>query len=89
MTGLAGTASLLRLMLRRDRILLPLWIVVVPLTLLIQPAATTELFPTPMHLEAYAHTLRLPALVALYGTVFDCSLGAVAVTLRRTRFVST
>ncbi|MQB00804.1 MAG: ABC transporter permease [Actinobacteria bacterium] len=80
MSALTGTGALIRLILRRDRFLLPLWILLLPLLLLIQPSATTELFPTPAQLETYAYTLRTPALVALYGPVFDSNLGALSVT---------
>ena len=69
MRTLTGTRALVRLILRRDRFLLPLWIVLLPLTLLIQPSATADLFPTPAQLETYASTLRTPALTALYGPV--------------------
>jgi ABC-2 type transport system permease protein len=80
MSALTGTRALIRLILRRDRFLLPLWVLLLPLMLLIQPSATSELFPTAAQLETYANTLRTPALVALYGPVFDSNLGALSVT---------
>jgi putative exporter of polyketide antibiotics len=80
MDPLAGTRALIRLILRRDRFLLPLWVVLLPAMLLIQPGATSELFPTQAQLEIYANTLRTPAFVALFGPVFDSSLGALSVT---------
>jgi ABC-2 type transport system permease protein len=80
MGALTGTGTLVRFILRRDRILLPIWILWLGLIPVLQAAATAELFPTAAQLQDYADTLRTPALVALYGPVFGSSLGAVTVT---------
>lgn len=75
-----GTLTLVRLVLRRDRILLPLWVLLLPLGPIAQAAGIQTLLATAAQREAFAETLRTPALVALYGPLFDSSYGALAVT---------
>ena len=80
MTGLAGTGSLVRLALRRDRILLPVWILVFISFAASSAGATVDLYPTVQsRMELAAGYNGNPALVAMYGWVFDdTSIGAVA-----------
>ena len=46
MNDLAGTGTLVRLALRRDRILLPVWIVVFVISAASSATATVDLYPT-------------------------------------------
>ncbi|SCE83216.1 ABC transporter permease [Micromonospora mirobrigensis] len=78
MSTLTGTRHLVRLILRRDRIVLPLW--VLPLAVLPMTYATSffELFPTAADRAAYAAgTARNPSIVALLGPVYGESVGAL------------
>ncbi|MFC0007905.1 ABC transporter permease [Micromonospora siamensis] len=78
MSTLTGTRHLVRLILRRDRIILPLW--VLPLAVLPMTYATSffELFPTAADRAAYAAgTARNPSIVALLGPVYGESVGAL------------
>ncbi|MBP2471818.1 ABC-2 type transport system permease protein [Crossiella equi] len=80
MTAHTGTARLLRLALRRDRVLLPTWLTAFLLLALTSATATEGLFPTTESLVRGARVLNAsPALVAVYGRIHDeTSLGAVA-----------
>jgi ABC-2 type transport system permease protein len=81
MTGqLAGTWGLVRLALRRDRIILPAWIVIFGGLAVGSASASIELFPTEQSRATAAEAVNAaPALVALYGRVYDVtSLGAVS-----------
>jgi len=79
-SGLAGTGALVRLALRRDRVMLPAWIVVFVAMAAGSASATVGLYPTvESRVQAAAATNSTPSLVALYGRVYDpTSLGAVA-----------
>ncbi|MFZ4519818.1 MAG: ABC transporter permease [Microthrixaceae bacterium] len=81
MGDLAGTGSLARLGLRRDRVLIPVWIGVFVLTAASSAGATADLYPTTASRVAAAGTInRSPALVGLYGRIYDpSSLGAVSI----------
>jgi ABC-2 type transport system permease protein len=76
--GLAGTGALVRLILRRDRVLLPLWVVfmaVVPASL---ASSIKALYPTETGLRTYAaENLSNSTLIMLYGRVYDASLGGL------------
>ncbi len=80
MSGLVGTGMLVRLALRRDRITLPVWVAVFVATAASSAAATIGLYPTvESRVRAAAGLNGSPALVALYGRVYDpTSLGAIA-----------
>jgi ABC-2 type transport system permease protein len=75
-----GTGSLLRLALRRDRILLPSWLVVFVLSAWSSAVATVDLYPSQQSRIAAAGGINAtPALVALYGRIYDPgSIGAIA-----------
>ncbi len=77
---LAGTFALVRLGLRRDRWLLPLWIVAFALMAYTTAAASGDLFPSEQSRVEAATTLNATAsMVALFGRVYDpSSLGALA-----------
>jgi ABC-2 type transport system permease protein len=78
--ALTGTGALLRLALRRDRILAPLWILLFVVTAAGSASASQELFPTlESRVRAASAINETPATLALYGRVFDpTSLGAVS-----------
>lgn len=75
---LAGTGVLLRFALRRDRVMIPVWVAVNALMVLSMPKSLTSLYGTA---AARADLLRQmdtnPSLRALIGPVFDDSLGAL------------
>ncbi|MFD1052199.1 ABC transporter permease, partial [Kibdelosporangium lantanae] len=77
---MTGTVQLIRLALRRDRITLPAWITVLVLTAVSAAAATIDLYPTAeSRLQAAANSNGTPALVALYGRIYDpTSIGALS-----------
>ncbi len=81
MSELTGTWSLARLALRRDRVVLPLWVAVFVLTVVSSASATVGLYPSEVsRIEAAEAINTVPLLVALYGRIWDpTSLGALAV----------
>jgi ABC-2 type transport system permease protein len=80
MSTLAGTGGLVRLILRRDRFLLPLWILVLALLPIQTAAAIDQFYSTPVALrELYGTVASTPGLLALLGPVFDATLGALTV----------
>lgn len=81
MTGaLTGTGRMIRLVLRRDRVLLPSWVVFFAATAVISASATVELYPTlRSRIEAAEMVNSTAATVALYGRIYDpTSLGALS-----------
>lgn len=80
MNDFVGTGTLVRLALRRDRIQIPIWIVVFVMTAAGSAKATMDLYTDPKALVDAARTSNAsPALVSLYGRIFDeSSLGEVS-----------
>jgi ABC-2 type transport system permease protein len=79
MSALAGTVPLVRLALRRDRILVPLWVVTFAFMVTFSAQATMELYPTEAsRVQAVAALNGAPALVAFYGRVYGTSLGSLS-----------
>ncbi|MCI2417988.1 ABC transporter permease [Saccharopolyspora sp. K220] len=76
MSELTGTGKLIRLALRRDRMLLPIWVlfpVVVPVVFV---AAFNGAYPTPQALQEYAETsAHNAAFTVMYGALHGGSLG--------------
>ncbi|HET7483654.1 MAG TPA: ABC transporter permease [Actinomycetota bacterium] len=75
-----GTVALVRLALRRDRVMIPVWLAVFISLAASSAAATASLYPTVgsrvLAAEAFNHS---QALVALYGHIYDpTSLGEIA-----------
>jgi ABC-2 type transport system permease protein len=65
---LTGTASLVRLILRRDRIRLPVWILAILALVYSSAAAVQGLYSTQAELDAYARTMgESPAGIAFSG----------------------
>ncbi|WP_194818422.1 ABC transporter permease [Nocardia sp. XZ_19_385] len=74
----AGTGQLLRLFLRRDRIVLPLWVLLLGLMPALQVLSMKDLYTTQAQLDQFAKTTaESPALIAMYGPVFGTSLGSI------------
>lgn len=80
MNDLVGTWALVRLALRRDRILLPVWLVIFVAMAASSAAATVDIYPTLESRVLAAQGLNgSQSLVALYGRIYDpTSLGAIA-----------
>ncbi len=78
--GFTGTGALLRLAIRRDRIVATVWILLFVMLAASSSSASQSLYPTVQsRVDAAGAVNGAPALVALYGRVFDTtSLGAVA-----------
>jgi ABC-2 type transport system permease protein len=75
---LAGTGALMRLILRRDRIVLPLWVLLLSVLPRLYASSFDALFPTAHAREAYlAGTASNPSIVALLGRAFGSSVGAL------------
>ncbi len=81
-TRLRGTGLLLRFAVRRDRVLLAAWLLVLTATVAASAAATGPLYATTAERVAAAEALNAsPAIVALYGPILDTSsLGELAMT---------
>jgi ABC-2 type transport system permease protein len=83
MTGeLAGTAGLVRLALRRDRLLIPAWVALFVMMSGLSASATVGLYPDQASRIEAANTINSTAsVVALYGPIYDpSSLGALSIT---------
>jgi ABC-2 type transport system permease protein len=80
-SNFTGTASLLRLYLRRDRVVLPLWVLLLSIPVSTVYVGSTEaVYPTAADRATFAATIMAsPAQRALYGNIFDESVGAVGV----------
>jgi ABC-2 type transport system permease protein len=78
MSTFAGTGALIRLILRRDRIALPIWIVM-PALLAVGIASTfTNLYPTAQARQAFAaQVMSSPGETALLGRVYVPTLGGL------------
>jgi ABC-2 type transport system permease protein len=73
---MTGAAALIRLALRRDRLLLPLWVLVLGLVPVSYVASFRTLFPTAAARQQYADiSLHNPGFIALYGPLSGSSLG--------------
>lgn len=78
MNAVAGTGALIRFALRRDRVRLPVWILLLGGVPGLTAVSFAELFPTEQARAGYAAAVSAnPALLALQGPVFGSSLGAV------------
>src|SRR6266705_5167921 len=76
MTTLAGTGKLVRLILRRDRLLLALWILFVGLLPISYASSIADLYPTAVARRQFADIGGSTAgFVALYGRLSGTSLG--------------
>lgn len=79
MSTLTGTGAMLRLALRRDRVLMPVWIATFAGMVTFSAAATIDLYPTEASRVQAAEGLNAaPALVAFYGRVYSPSVGSLS-----------
>jgi ABC-2 type transport system permease protein len=77
-TALAGTGALVRLALRRDRILLSIWVLLLALIGIGIAAAFDQLYPTAASIQVFANEVAAsPPEVALLGPVFAPTLGGL------------
>ncbi|MFI6355658.1 ABC transporter permease [Streptomyces sp. NPDC050743] len=75
---LAGTGALLRFALRRDRVLIPVWVAVNALMVLSMPKTLKGLYDTPAARADLMHQMATnTSLRAMVGPVFDDSIGAL------------
>ena len=74
----AGTGSLIRLALRRDRIRLAIWVLLLATLPVITAASFAELYPEAAAREQIAATLgSSPAIGVLLGPLYDSSIGGL------------
>ncbi|RQX50065.1 ABC transporter permease, partial [Micromonospora chalcea] len=86
MSTLTGTRHLVRLILRRDRLLLPLWVLILAVLPMTYAASFAGLFPTAAERAAYLEgTARNPSIVALLGPAYGDSIGGL--TAQRSGFL--
>jgi ABC-2 type transport system permease protein len=80
-TNFAGTLGLLRLNLRRDRIVAPLWILLLSVPLAtVYVGGVNAVYPTAADRATFAGSIMAsPAQRALYGNIYNDSLGAVGI----------
>jgi ABC-2 type transport system permease protein len=77
-SNLVGTWSLVRLILRRDRLRLSVWVVLLALVPLGTASAFIELYPDAVSREQLAATVSSsPSLVAVLGPLYDSSIGGL------------
>jgi len=77
---MTGVWPLVRLALRRDRIMIPVWIAAFVLMTVTSVAGTVSLYPdAASRIAASASINNVPSMVALYGRIYDpASLGALS-----------
>jgi polyether ionophore transport system permease protein len=90
MSPLAGTGPLVRLALRRDRVMLPVWTCLLVLTAWSAASTLATLYPTVQsRVLAAASNNSTPAIVAIYGRVYDpTALGGTQAMLKTNVFGS-
>jgi len=78
---LLGTLAMLRLYLRRDRVVLPLWVLLLSLPLAgVYIASIEAIYPSAADRAGLAATIMAsPAQRAVYGQVYNDTLGAVGI----------
>ncbi|MHB6908248.1 ABC transporter permease [Streptomyces sp. DB-54] len=75
---LAGTGTLLRLALRRDRLMIPVWVLALGLSVAATGSSFASLYGTAAERARLAASMNANgSLRALYGPVFDDSLGGL------------
>ncbi len=80
-SNFSGTLGMLRLYLRRDRIALPLWVLLLSLPLAsVYVGSIEKVYPTEAARAGFAAAIMAsPAQRALYGQIYNNSLGAVGI----------
>ncbi|MGX1669719.1 ABC transporter permease [Streptomyces sp. NPDC055400] len=75
---LAGTGTLLRLALRRDRVVIPVWVAVILMMVLSMPASLKSVYGTAAERADLAQSMAAnSSMRALYGPVFADSIGGL------------
>ncbi len=78
MNAFAGTGSLVRLILRRDRVLMPIWMLFMAVLPLSLASGTASLYATDEARQGYINDLATPVLILFYGEKpTNASLGAL------------
>ncbi|MEV0320855.1 ABC transporter permease [Streptomyces sp. NPDC050658] len=76
---LAGTGTLLRLALRRDRVMMPVWILVIALLVLSMPGSLESVYATAAERADAMESMNAnSSMRAMYGPVFGDSIGALS-----------
>jgi len=80
-SNFSGTLRMMRLYLRRDRIVLPLWVLLLSVPLAaVYIESVAKVYPTLAERAGFASSIMAsPAQRALYGQVYNDSLGAVGI----------
>ncbi len=80
-SNFAGTLGMLRLYLRRDRIVLPLWVLLLSVPLAsVYVGSVLKVYPTESARAGFAASIMAsPAQRALYGQVYNDTTGAVGI----------
>jgi ABC-2 type transport system permease protein len=80
-SNFSGTLGMLRLYLRRDRVSLPLWVLLLSVPLAtVYVGSIEKVYPTQAARAGFAASIMAsPAQRALYGQVYNDSLGAVGI----------
>ena len=80
-SNFSGTLSILRLYLRRDRITLPLWVLLLSVPLAtVYVGSIEKVYPSEADRAGFAAAIMAsPAQRALYGQVYNTSIGAVGI----------
>jgi ABC-2 type transport system permease protein len=80
-SNLSGTLGMLRLYLRRDRVVLPLWVLLLSVPLAtVYVGSVLKVYPTAAARAGFAASIMAsPAQRALYGQVYNDSTGAVGI----------
>lgn len=77
-SGLAGIGGLIRLILRRDRVFLPIWMLAVVGVVVQWVSTAATVYPTPASRRArFDEVAESPMFLLFQGQMFDASLGSV------------
>lgn len=80
MTYFTGTLSMVRFILKRDKISLLCWIIILPLLPLGTASAFAGLYPDTAAIQAFAASVNInPAEIAMLGRILSPTLGALVV----------
>src|SRR4051812_50187336 len=75
---MAGTRELLRLALRRDRVMIPAWVLGLAAAVLVTASSYGSLYTTEASRREVVRTLgTTPATLALYGRIYADSVGGL------------
>jgi ABC-2 type transport system permease protein len=76
--ALTGTWRLTRLALRRDRVMLPLWVIIISLFPSLVAGSFKSLYADPKQLADFAASMKAsPAITGFYGPIFGDGIGAL------------